>query len=343
MVDASFPSRFGEDCVPSYPILPRFNIEKRLNPSRMLRNRWDGAASKEGFSVSEYRIVRMCMHAAFSGMLILCCARAQNKAVTTQYGANPTAGHYLRVDDANIYYETYGSGGTPLVLLHGGLYGYIEEFGELIEELSKHRRVIAIATRGHGKSDLGTKPFSYALFANDAFAVIHHETGDKVDVLGFSDGAVTSYTLASTHPELIRRLVAISGSRKFTDSTPSAQAEFKNAKPSDVERDSPQFVLNRKKLMPQPERWLEFNEKLHTMWAGPVYVTDAQIQSIKVPTLIVAGDHDPHNPVPMVGELFQLLPKGELAIIPGCGHVVLACKGQFTINAVELFLDQQER
>jgi hypothetical protein len=30
---------------------------------------------------------------------------------------------------------------------------------------------------------LGTKPFSYALFAQDAFAVIRHETNEKVDVL----------------------------------------------------------------------------------------------------------------------------------------------------------------
>jgi len=292
--------------------------------------------------VSKYRKVKMGVCAVFVAMLISRCAQAQDKVETIPYGANTAAEHYLRVNDANIYYETYGSGGTPVVLLHGGLYGYIEEFGELIGELSKHRRVIAIATRGHGKSDMGTKPFSYSLFADDAVAVIRHETGEKVDVLGFSDGAVTSYTLASTHPELIRRLVAIGGPRKFADWTPGAQTEFKNAKPSDLERDSPQFVADRKKLMPQPERWLEFLEKLNAMWAGPVYVTDEKIQSIKVPTLIVAGDHDPYNQIAKFVELFQLLPKGELTIIPGCGHVVLACKGQFTITAVEAFLDQRE-
>jgi pimeloyl-ACP methyl ester carboxylesterase len=293
--------------------------------------------------VSKIRNKMMGVCAAFAAMLFSCCAQAQNKSETITYGANPAAGHYLRVDDANIYYETYGAGGTPLVLLHGGLYGYIEEFGDLIAELSKHRRVITIATRGHGKSDVGAQPFSYTLFANDAFAVIRHETGEKVDVLGFSDGAITSYTLANAHPELIRRLVAIGGPRKFTDWTPGAQTDFKNAKPSDVERDSPQFVSDRKKLMPQPERWLEFNQKLAALWAGPVYVTDEQIRSIKVPTLIVAGDHDPYNQIPKFVELFQLLPKGELAIIPGCGHVVLDCKGKFTIAAVGAFLDQQEK
>lgn len=266
-------------------------------------------------------------------------AQGQGESVKISYGANQAAGHYLRVDDAKIYYETYGNGGTPLVLLHGGLYGYIEEFGDLIGELSKHRRVIAIATRGHGKSELGTKRYSYALFANDAYAVIRHETAEKVDVLGFSDGAVTSYTLAVAHPEVVRRLVAIGGPRKFSDWTASAQAEFKNAKPGDVERDSPQFVADRKKLMPEPEKWQEFVERVNALESGPVYVTDAQIRSIKVPTLIVAGDHDPYNQTAKFVELFQLLSNGELAIIPGCGHVVLACKGAFTITAVQAFLD----
>src|SRR6202789_288446 len=153
--------------------------------------------------MNTYRNVRTSLYTLFAALLLLSCARAQNKPASVPYGANSEAGHYLQLDDAKIYYETYGSGGTPLILLHGGLYGYIEEFGDLIGELRKHRRVIGIDTRGHGKSELGTKPFSYALFASDAVAVIHHEAQGKVDVLGFSDGAVTSYALASAHPELL--------------------------------------------------------------------------------------------------------------------------------------------
>src|ERR1700722_9340850 len=202
---------------------------------------------------------------------------AQGGSGKIRYGDNPAAGHYLQVGDAKIYYEIYGSGGTPLVLLHGGLYGYIEEFGGLIEEVSKHRRVIAIATRGHGKSELGAQPFSYALFAKDAYTVIRHETTEGVDVLGFSDGAVTSYTLTAAHPELVRRLVAIGGPRALADWTAQARAELLASKPADVERDSPQFVAERKKLMPAPEKWDEFIERLTRMWLGPGYVTDAQI------------------------------------------------------------------
>jgi hypothetical protein len=51
--------------------------------------------------------------------------RAQEKRVP--YGANDSAEHFLQITDARIYSETYGAGGTPLVLLHGGLYGYIDD------------------------------------------------------------------------------------------------------------------------------------------------------------------------------------------------------------------------
>ena len=52
------------------------------------------------------------------------------------YGDNSQAGHYFQSGDARIYYETYGEGGRPLVLLHGGMYGYIAEFGPIIDRMS---------------------------------------------------------------------------------------------------------------------------------------------------------------------------------------------------------------
>ena len=66
-------------------------------------------------------------------------------------------------------------------------------------------------------------------------------------------------------------------------------------------------------------------------------------RSIKVPALIIAGDHDPYNQTEKTLELYRLLPDGQLAIIPGCGHVVLDCKGPFTIEAVKDFLAKGEK
>ena len=104
------------------------------------------------------------------------------------YGSNEAVAHRVDVGDAKIYYETYGEG-PPLLLLHGGLYGYIDEFSAQIPVLSQHFKVIAVATRGHGRSEIGTKPYSYRLFADDARAILQRETDQLAIVIGFSDGA----------------------------------------------------------------------------------------------------------------------------------------------------------
>ena len=267
---------------------------------------------------------------------------SQAEGSSVPYGANAAAGHSLKVADARIYYETYGSGGTPLVLLHGGLYGYIDEFGDLIQEMSRHRRVIAIATRGHGRSEIGTQAFSFELFANDALAVIRCETKQKVDVLGFSDGALTSYLLASEHPEVIRRLVAIGGPRGTKDWTEKALAEFNRAQTSDVAKNDPRFVAERKKLMPEPERWDELVTRLAKLEGVPTIITDQQIRSIEVPTLVIAGDRDPYNQTAKVLEIYHLLPHGQLMIVPGCGHLVLYREPRLTMAVLARFLETDE-
>lgn len=59
---------------------------------------------------------------------------------------------------------TEAGSGTPLILLHGngedGTY-----FAPHIAALARHFRVIALDTRGHGKSPRGSAPFTIAQFA----------------------------------------------------------------------------------------------------------------------------------------------------------------------------------
>src|ERR1700733_5650094 len=149
--------------------------------------------------------------------LIMCaCILARFVNAQVPYGNNPAAGSYFNTGDANIYYEVYGSG-KPLVLLHGGIFGYITDFESFIPELSKKYRVIAIATRGHSKSELGKQPLSYKLFSEDAYKVIRHLTTDSATVIGFSDGADQAYYLAADHPDAVKKLIAIGGNFGATD------------------------------------------------------------------------------------------------------------------------------
>jgi pimeloyl-ACP methyl ester carboxylesterase len=134
---------------------------------------------------------------------------AQNlQPASVPYGNNPQAGRYALAEEAKIYYEVYGKG-KPFVLLHGGIMGSIDEMGQFIDSLSKTYQVIAVSTRGHGKSEIGLTPLSYEQKVNDIIAVINAITKDSVMVLGFSDGAYTGYKLASMYPSRIKKLIAI--------------------------------------------------------------------------------------------------------------------------------------
>ena len=63
----------------------------------------------------------------------------------------PTSPGYAPVNGLQLYYESYGEGGTPLILLHGG-FGMTGMFGDLPARLADQRRVIAVDLQGHGRT-----------------------------------------------------------------------------------------------------------------------------------------------------------------------------------------------
>jgi len=233
------------------------------------------------------------------------------------YGSNEAVAHRVNVGDAKIYYETYGEG-PPLLLLHGGLYGYIDEFSTQIPVLSRYFKVFAVATRGHGRSEIGSKPYSYRLFADDARAVLQRETDQPAVVIGFSDGARAAYVMAAVYPEAVRKVVAIGcGLRPI----PLAIAWARQVTVESLQRDSWDFVADRQRLMPNPERWGNFVEKLKAAYLTSPQLTDRQAKKIKCPILIVGGDRDTNNPVKSFEQARDAIPHARLVIVPNAGHV----------------------
>lgn len=94
-----------------------------------------------------------------------------------------------------------------LVLLHGGL-GSTDDFAALLPRLQQAFRVIAIDTRGHGRSTLGDVPLSYAQLVDDARHVLHTLGITRFSLMGFSDGGIAAYRLAAEHPGL-ERLITV--------------------------------------------------------------------------------------------------------------------------------------
>jgi pimeloyl-ACP methyl ester carboxylesterase len=81
---------------------------------------------------------------------------------------------YAPVNGLQMYYEIHGSGGTPLLLLHGGLFDIDLQFGELIPALAANRQVIATDFQGHGRTNDIDRPLRSADLASDVIGLLQH-------------------------------------------------------------------------------------------------------------------------------------------------------------------------
>jgi pimeloyl-ACP methyl ester carboxylesterase len=235
-----------------------------------------------------------------------------NVVYKTPYGNNPKAGHYVQADDAKIYYEVYGKG-KPIVLLHGGLFGSTVEMTNFIEKLKKTNQVIAISTRGHGKSGLGKNPLTLEQRATDAMAVINAVTKDSVTVIGFSDGGYAAYQLGAMFPDRVKKMVVMGAGELY----PGVR-EFNFTAKQAMEMDKP-FIEQQLKLMPEPNRLEEMFAQVCACY-NKATVSKVLLSSIKCPVLVMAGDNDGGNPIERVVSAARYIPKHQISIIPNTGH-----------------------
>ncbi len=109
-----------------------------------------------------------------------------------------------------MYYEIHGSGGTPLVLLHGGLFNIDLQFGAVLPGLAAGRQVVAVDFQGHGRTNDIDRPLATEFLAEDVVGLLDHLGLAEVDLFGFSIGGAVALRLAVEHPERVRRLVVSS-------------------------------------------------------------------------------------------------------------------------------------
>jgi len=106
---------------------------------------------------------------------------------------------YAPVNGIELYYATYGEG-PPLIMLHGGL-ANTEYFGNQIPVFAKQYTVIAVDSRGHGRSSRDAKPYSYGLMASDVVALMDYLKIPKASIVGWSDGGIIGLDIAMNHPD----------------------------------------------------------------------------------------------------------------------------------------------
>ncbi len=237
-------------------------------------------------------------------------------------------GQYIHVRGVSIYYETYGAG-PPVLVLHGGL-GAIEGMSNQIRALAKSHFVVAADSRGQGRSTDSDEPLGYSLMSDDMANLLIHLNIDRVDVVGWSDGGIIGLDLAMRHPELVRRLVAISANYDVDGLVGQGASD------SDI----PPPPLRYRLLAPDPAHWPEIYRKVVEMWQTQPHYTLSELSHIKAPTLIMAGEFDiikrEHS-----DKLAKAIPESEELIIQGATHTVPNDKPEIVNREILRFLDEQ--
>jgi pimeloyl-ACP methyl ester carboxylesterase len=260
---------------------------------------------------------------------------------------------YAPINGLQMYYEIHGSGGVPLLLLHGGFSNIETDFQYVLPLLAANRLVIGVEQQGHGRTADIDRPFSYEQFADDTAALLEHLGIDQVDVFGYSVGSAVGTQLAVRHPEKVRKLVLAGGvSYDPTGLYPEAWAtgeEMTAEAMAEVMKETP-WGQAYARLAPNPDDFLTYVEKKMAMDRAYQGWPPEMIQSIAAPTLIIIGDSDIVRPEHTI-EFFRLLgggvpgdltglPKSRLAILPGTTHVTLPWENVDRLAAmIEEFLD----
>jgi len=198
--------------------------------------------------------------------------------------ALPAGGAFVERAGARLWHAGFGEG-PAVMLLHGGM-GNANNFGHQVPALVQAGyRVVAMDSRGHGRSSWDGGPFSYTQMAEDAFAVLDRLGVGRAAVVGWSDGACTGLAMAKAAPERVAGVFFFACNVDGTGTLPFAMTETIG---NCLTRHQKDYAA----LSPQPERFDEMSAALQAMQASQPDYSAADLRSISVPVTVAQAERD---------------------------------------------------
>lgn len=221
---------------------------------------------------------------------------------------------YVEIDGHATWVDDRGGPGTPLLLLHGGLSNSDELLNSIGIGLAERFRVVAFDRRGHGFTADTDADFHYADMAAETIRVLEQVVDGPAHLVGWSDGGIVALLVALKRPDLVNKLVVI-----------GANYHFDGVMPAEMDPESPLAQALGKAYMersPDGPGHLEvvLSKSLKMFSAEPT-LTTADIAQIAQPVLVVVGDDD-LVALPHTVSLYEALPEGQLAVVPGASHAL---------------------
>ena len=226
--------------------------------------------------------------------------------------------------------------------MHGG-FGTVEDFASQTPELAKHFRVFAFERPGHGHTADKAEPFSFDTMAAYTVDFIEALKLGATNLVGWSDGAITALLVAISRPDLVKRLVSVSGLFNTKAQAPEDLNWIRSLTPESFRKSGPPLVKRYDEVSPDgPGHFPVVVEKTKKLWLNEPNIVTEDLAKILAPTLVVAGDRDA-IPIEHTLELFRSITGAQLCIIPGTTHFLLSEKPDMVNNAILKFLTAEKK
>jgi len=233
---------------------------------------------------------------------------------------------YVQTGAVNTWYDERGDG-DPLVLLHGGLVDS-RFFEPNLGPLAERFHVYLPERRGHGHTADVDGPITYQVMAEDTIAFLDAVLGRPADLVGHSDGAFVAMLVAIQRPDLVNRLVMISGGfDKSGEANPDMQFDV----------DQVVQFLGSSYGEVSPDGAAHFPvvvAKIGELMKNEPHLEVAELAKIQARSLVMFADDDLMTLEHAV-EMFEALPNAELAVVPGTSHFLTQEKPHL-VNAIVL-------
>jgi pimeloyl-ACP methyl ester carboxylesterase len=225
--------------------------------------------------------------------------------------------------------------GPPVLLIHG-VGARLDNWDGVVAALGDRFRTIRLDLRGHGESSKPPGPYSAALFARDARALLDHLGVDRCHVAGHSLGATVALRLALDAPDRVDRLALLSAAAGRTEEERQRVLErlaivehgipgehFRRSLPrwfsDEFRRDNPELLER------YAARNMENDPRAYAAAYHVLATTDLadEAAGVRAPTLIVTGEGDIGSNPRMAQLLHARIAGSRLEILPGRRHAIL--------------------
>jgi pimeloyl-ACP methyl ester carboxylesterase len=239
----------------------------------------------------------------------------------------------VEVEGGQLWYETCGHGDQAVVLIHDGIVNSAS-FDDMWPILCRQFRVVRYDRRGYGKSPAATQPYSPQadLAAVMAAAKVNHAT-----LVGFSFGGGLAVGYAIDHPGQVDRLVIAGAALNGFQPTKNFTTRITHIMWPMIFGDMDAVAANASK-----ETWImapghdEARAKavalikaspqdLRHQMKDPIrgWPSDLpRMGGLKVPTLILIGDHDVADSQAQAGAAQVLIPGSKRVVVEDAGHLM---------------------